>query len=198
MRSSEVDPLWRRHRGAALVVAMLAVGCSGSGPPAAEQPAAVPSAVECAAGPGMSAEAASSFEATRRAAESSPLYAALAARSPVTSCGVTSDGAKVTLDYAFKDGGALSFVRDPALEYSNQELRFGGPVGDDAVALLQRVERSSFAPDGCSIDWKEATFLPPASGISEAAYYGDVCNCQARVRRDGSAQLVGLTFRSAC
>lgn len=183
----------------AVAVSVLAAACST--PPAAEQRAtATAPAVECVPAPGAAApESATDVDETRRAAESSPLYAALAERAAVASCQVRVDSGQVTLEYAFAGGGALTFERNPTIEYSNQEVRVAGRSAGNAVELLQRVERSSFAPDGCGIDWADAVPVESASPeVTETAYYGDPCNCQARVRTDAAGNVTGLVFRSAC
>jgi hypothetical protein len=123
----------------------------------------------------------------------------LAERSAVASCRVRVDSGQVTLEYAFADGGALTFERNPTIEYSNQEARIARLSTDNALELLRRVERSSFAPDGCGIDWADAvTVESSAAGMTETAYYGETCNCQARVRTDASGSVTALVFRSAC
>jgi hypothetical protein len=112
---------------------------------------------------------------------------------------VRVDAGQVTLEYAFADGGALTFERNPAIEYSNQEIRIAGLSAGDAVALLRRVERSASEPEGCGIDWADAEPVESATpGMTETAYYGESCNCQARVRTDASKSVTGLVFRSAC
>jgi hypothetical protein len=187
--------------GPALAISILAVACAT--PPAAQQPAtATAPAVECVPPPGAVAvapESAQDVDEARRAAESGPLYAALAERSAVASCQVRVDSGQVTLEYTFAGGGALTFERNPTIEYSNQEVRVTGLSAGNAVELLQRVERSSFAPDGCGIDWADAVPVESAPpDITETAYYGDPCNCQARVRTDAAGNVIGLVFRSAC
>jgi hypothetical protein len=181
-----------------LAVSVLAVACSKE--PVAEERPTPARALDCA--PPAGAAAPQNGEAladVRSAAEGSPLYGALAARSTVASCRIISQsGSEVELEYTFVDGGALTFKRDPAIEYVNQEARFGSPSDDDGIELLRRVEQASFMPDGCGVDWKAAEPLASTAGVSENAFYGETCNCQARVRRDATGQLVQLVFRSAC
>ena len=192
-----------------LAIGMLAVVACAT-PPAAQQgetpstPAAEPRATaapaECVPEPGAAApESARVVDEARRAAEAGPLYAALAARAAVASCRVRVDSGQVTLEYAFAGGGALTFERNPTIEYSNQEVRLAGLSADNALELLRQVERSAAAPDGCGIDWADAVPVDSgAAGVTETAYYGEACNCQARVRTDASGNVTGLVFRSAC
>ena len=181
----------------ALTISALAVACST--PPAAQQRATAP-AVECVPASGAVApEGVEGVDEARRAAESGPLYAALTERAAVASCQVRVDAGQVTLEYTFADGGALTFERNPIIEYGNQEARVAGLSAVSAVELLRQVERSLSAPDGCGIDWQDATPVESAlPGVTETAYYGETCNCQARLRTDASGGVTGIVFRSAC
>ncbi len=201
----------RLAAGVWLALAVSVLGAACSMPPAAEQgatastaPAAqhgeTAKAAECVAPSGAVApESAKDVDEARRAAESGPLYTALAERSVVASCGVRVDSGQVTQEYAFAGGGALTFERNPTIEYSNQEVRNPGLSAGDAAELLKEVERLSFAPDGCGIDWADAQPVESGTaGVTETARYGEQCNCQARVRTDASGNVTGLMFRSAC
>jgi hypothetical protein len=68
------------------------------------------------------------------------------------------------------------------------------------VPILSGTERAAFGTSGCGIDWKTGESRPVAGepGASELVYRGDTCNCQARVQRNGSGEVVGLMLRSAC
>jgi hypothetical protein len=189
----------RRHRlHAALTGSLLAISCS-SGPVAEQQPPAPLAAIPCMPDTGSIApENTARVDEVRRAAESGPLYSALAAASRLRSCRVVSQSEEVALEFAFIDGGTLRFVRNQAIEYADQEARFGGPSDTNGLELLQRTEKASFSPDGCGIDWADATRGAPAGGVTESAFYGDVCSCQARVRTDPANRVVSLAFRSTC
>jgi hypothetical protein len=129
-----------------------------------------------------------------------PLYAALARQSSVASCRIGNDSSAVTLEYTFRDGGWLQARRDPRIEYNNQEARFAMPPAEDPVAMLTRAEQLAFVPDGCGIDWRTPETQPSGDDPSttETIYRGDVCNCQARVRKDTTGRVMRLLLRSAC
>lgn len=192
MRSSRVG---RRVAGVLLFAAALAAGCSA--PPGAEERATA-GAIDCSTAGITAANERGVVDEMRRAAESGPAYRALAAASPLRSCTATNRSGEIMLEYAFGDGGALAITRDPRIEYSNQDARFGSPAGSDVTALLREVERAAFSSDGCGIDWAKATPLESTGGATEQAYYGETCNCQARVRADASGKVIGFGFRSAC
>ena len=185
-----------RAPGALLIAAVLAPACSA--PPRAAEQTATAGAVECATSSITAANERGVVEEMRRAAESGPAYRALAAASPLRSCKAASQSGEIVLEYAFGNGAALTITRDPRIEYSNQDVRFGQAAPADVMPLLREVERAAFSPDGCGIDWTGATPLESTGGDSEKGYYGETCNCQARVRADASGRVMGFVFRSAC
>ena len=177
-----------------LLAATVASGC-GNAPGHAP---ASPASVDCAAQGVTAREDLAALADLRRAAEGGPLYQALALRARPGSCRTSSKSGELSLEYAFRDGGSLVVTRNPAIEYSNFDVRFGSAFRDDPIDLLRRAERSAFSPAGCGIDWSAASPSASGEGASETGYYGDVCNCQARIRRDTAGLVIGLTFRSAC
>jgi hypothetical protein len=179
-----------------LIAAAAASGCSN--PPRAAEQSAPSGAVECSTGGVNAASDRGIAEEMRRAVESGPAYRALAAASPPRSCTATNRSGEIVLEYSFGNGGSLVFTRDPRIEYSNQEVRFGSTPSADVIPLLREVERASFSPDGCGIDWADATPIESTDGVSETGYYGETCNCQARVRADRASKVVGFVFRSTC
>jgi hypothetical protein len=106
-------------------------------------------------------------------------------------------GGAIELKYRFRDGSELLAAVDRRIEYVNQEARWSGSFGGDPLELLRRAEREGYAPDGCGIDWQQAE-TESLADASERIFRGDVCNCQARIRRDRRDRVVALILRSAC
>jgi hypothetical protein len=136
----------------------------------------------------------------RRSVEKGPLYTVPAAAAGVASCHVRYDSAVIELEYRFKDGGWLHVKRDARIEYTEQEARFALSPAENPVTILAGAERAAFGPDGCGIDWRQAETQPAGDDPSatETVFRGDVCNCQARIRRDAAGRIVGLVLRSTC
>lgn len=68
------------------------------------------------------------------------------------------------------------------------------------MPILVRAECTAFGVNGCGINWQQTETLPVRDDTSttETIFRGDVCNCQARIRRDNAGHVVGLALRSAC
>jgi len=100
----------------------------------------------------------------------------------------------------FFDGALLRAKHDVHIEYFEQEVQFLLPPTEDPVAILARAERASFGPEGCGINWRrsEIQSVKDISGITEMVFRGEVCNCQARIRRDAANNVIGLMLRSVC
>ena len=145
-------------------------------------------------------EDAFALAALRRSTEMGPLYAALLAVSPLESCRVRSELNASTLTYRFAGGGSLRVTRDARIEYTEQEAQFVVPPLQAPAALLLRVERAEFGAAGCGIDWQRAERASPEvnAGAIDTVFRGDVCNCQARIRRNAAGHVVGLALRSTC
>lgn len=176
-----------------LLAAALASACSA---PLAEQKSAVPAVVACSAGTGQQADA-NAVTALRRSVEQGPLYT-IGAAAGVRECRVSAESGAITLDYAFGSGGSLRVKRDQRIEYTEQDARYTLPASEEPVSVLKRAERAAFGTQGCGIDWTRSESAPAKDGAAETVFRGDVCNCQARMRRDGAGHVVGLTLRSAC
>jgi hypothetical protein len=187
-----------RTGGCFLIAALLLTTCAT--PPAAEQTAAPAPRIDCTTDPALTPQDLEAGTLLRTTVEAGPLFGTAAAGTPAASCRIGSDAGAVTLDYTFGNGAAMRVRRDARIEYTSQEVRPAAPPTENAVAILTRTERSSFAPDGCGMDWAKpetaAATDEPAS--SDTIYRGDVCNCQARIRTDASGRIVSLVFRSAC
>ena len=136
----------------------------------------------------------------RRSVEMGPLYTIPAAAAGVASCRARYDSAVVELEYRFKTGGWLHVKHDARIEYTEQEARFALSPAENPVVILAGAERAAFGPNGCGIDWRQAETQPAGDDPSatETVFHGDMCNCQARIRRDAAGRIVGLLLRSAC
>ena len=175
----------------------LASSCSRPPEPARETPP--PGIVECVPAPSSTAPDSKTLTELRRAAEASPLFQAASARRALVSCEVTSQTSLLTLIFRFSDKTSFTIGRDPQIEYTSQEVAFAQPLADDASTILKRGEREAFGADGCGIDWSAAQTEPSADGVSsDRVFRGDVCQCQARIRRDRTGRVIGLLFRSTC
>jgi hypothetical protein len=132
--------------------------------------------------------------------EKGPLFTVPAAAEGVASCRVRYDAAVIDLDYRFKDGDWLHVKRDARIEYTDQEARFALSPKENAEAIRAGAERAAFGPNGCGIDWRQAETQPSVDDPSttESVFRGDVCNCQARIRRNAAGRVVGLMLRSTC
>lgn len=135
----------------------------------------------------------------RRSVEAGPLYA-IANATGLSTCRATFASGMMELEYGFRDGASLSVKRDESIEYGEQQVRFASPPAEDPVVVLTRAERAMFGADGCSIDWRqsETQRTDDGSGQVETVFRGEACNCQARIRRNVSGDVVGLALRSAC
>jgi hypothetical protein len=162
--------------------------------PAASQAPASAAAPDCGPDAGQDA-----LE-LQRTATAGPFYMVAAAKSAVASCRVSRASQVITLNYTFRDGTTLRVIRNPAIEYNNQELRLTTPLSEDPRPILTRAERASFGADGCGIDWtqKETQRASDDASATETIHVGDVCNCQARVRTDAAGRVTGLVIRSTC
>lgn len=138
--------------------------------------------------------------ALRHSVEKGPLYTIPAVAAGVASCHVRQESAVIVLEYRFKDGGWLHVKRDARIEYSEQEARFALSPAENPVTILAGAERVAFGHNGCGIDWRQAETQTAGDDPSatEAVFHGDMCNCQARVRRDAAGRIVGLMLRSTC
>jgi hypothetical protein len=149
--------------------------------------------------PGCEA-AASDAAAWRGSVERGPLYGTASRASRVAQCSLHQEPGVVELQYRFADGSRLRAKRDARIEYSEQELRLAAGAAVDAPSLLGQAERAAFGEAGCGIDWHrpETRSANDEPGATDAVFRGEVCNCQARVRRDAAGRVVGLALRSTC
>jgi hypothetical protein len=163
--------------------------------------AAAASTACVAAGAPLTAQQAREAAQWQAAVEQGPLYAAASASSPRAACELAHDAdGQLMLSYRFRDGNALRASHNAAIEYDEQSAHFEQPPAEDPLALLARAERAAFGDGGCGIAWKpdEVGAVDGQPGVTETVYRGDVCNCQARVRRGAQGQVLALLLRSAC
>ena len=146
------------------------------------------------------AQDAASIAELRRAVESGPFYQALAVQTAFAECRVRFEDGAAEIEYRFRDGSEVRLRRDERIEFSEQTLRFASALPQDPIALLRRAERATYGEKGCGIDWQtpEAYRAAGAANGREDVFYGDTCNCQARIGYDEARRAVGLTLRSAC
>jgi hypothetical protein len=198
MRSSESIEAPRRWlaSGGAGLFAMLLVACT-----------AVPATVagrllpDCAVA-GLQGEASrrTEFEALRRSVEGGALQRMAALPGPATCVGQVDADGSIHIDYRYADGSVLQVRRQSRIESTDFNLRFAQPRTGSVQDILVELERAAFGAAGCGIDWRRATTEPAgdASRSFDTVYRGEVCNCQARVRRDDQGRVVVLALRSAC
>src|SRR5262249_17727323 len=157
--------------------------------------------VDCTvSGTGVANQDANAVAKLRDAVERSPFYAVSAARLGVKACRASQDSDELTLEYTLRDGGWLRVTRQRRIEYSDQKVRFATPLAADPIKVWTDAERAAFRDQGCGITWRDARTQPAEDDATakEAIYYGDVCNCQGRVRTNAAGRVSGLVFRSAC
>jgi len=136
----------------------------------------------------------------QRNIKTSPLYTIPAANG-LASCRIRyQDDAVVVLEYQFKEGGWLHVKRDQRIEYTEQNASFTLPSNQKPEAVLAGAERSAFGDTGCGIAWREPETRPAenSNNLTETVFRGDVCNCQAVIRRQADGRVVGLMLKSAC
>ena len=171
-------------------------------PPAPGQTPAPPSTLVACVGADAAATPndVSALADLRRSVEAGPLYAAGVTASALVMCRVRLESGVMALEYEFRDGGWLHVKRDARIEYTEQEAHFASPPAEPPDALLARAQKAAFGVDGCGIDWRQPETLAVEgnSGAKDTVFRGDVCSCQARIRRDVGGRVVGLAFRSAC
>ncbi len=197
MRSSE--PTLQRVAAGVLLAAMLAA-CSGAGGRPDRVLSTSSVEPECEGLPSIDSDAAGKeLRTVVQGAKQAPLFAAAIARSGIASCQVTRDGSAFEVTYRARDGSSFRFRRDSAIESSEFEARFAAPPADEPRQLLARSEAGAFGPRGCGINWAKPGEAVRASGGGPATVYrGLACNCQGRVEREASGEIVGLVFSSAC
>ncbi|MDZ7591854.1 MAG: hypothetical protein U5L05_14500 [Rubrivivax sp.] len=198
MRSSESIEARRRWfaRGGAGLWAVLLAACT-----AVPAPGAGRLLPDCAVA-GLQGEASrrTEFEALRRSIEAGTLQRVAALPGPATCVGQVDAEGSIRIDYRYADGSVLQVLRQSRIESTEFNLRFAQPRTGPVQDILVELERAAFGAAGCGIDWQRATTEPAgdASRSVDTVYRGEVCNCQARVRRDDQGRVVLLALRSAC
>lgn len=202
MRSSELNRRGRRWRFALPALFALAAlpACMGTAPRSTT--ASPPSAASECAGTGTAASASQVADAAalRAATERGPLFATLQASSAIQACRVRVEPGTVEIDWRMHDGGWLRVARDSRIELYEQEARLAVPLNEEPTAWLRRAAVAAFGEGACGIDWRTSDTDPATDDrtASEQVFRGDVCNCQAQLRRDATQRVVGALLRRAC
>jgi hypothetical protein len=140
-------------------------------------------------------KAASDFQ---RVVEAGPLFAAAGGGSGVASCTMRRERSSVELRYRFRNGGSLRATRDASIEFVEQQAGLSAPLDEEPTLVLARAELWTFGEEGCGIDWSRRETMPAEGGAVDTVSRGNVCQCQARVRRDAQGRVMRLTISSAC
>lgn len=132
--------------------------------------------------------------------ENGSFYTIPAASAGVKECSIRDDSGVLRLEYRFKDNGWLRVIGDERIEYSMQEARYTLPSKDDAITILKHELHNWFGGVDCGIDWNkpEVTVAKDDAKAMDTVYWGEVCNCSARIRRDSSNRVMGLRISSVC
>lgn len=140
------------------------------------------------------------MQALQRMVENSLLYQQSASVAKLASCQIWYDAAVIMIKYQFHDGSWLYVKRDMRIEYTEHEAQFVFLSIGNPIETLADLEHQTFGPQGCGIDWQnsESQSMQENASITETIFYGDICNCQARIRRNTNGDVVGLLMRSAC
>jgi len=143
---------------------------------------------------------ADTMQALQRMVESSLLYQLSASTARIASCQIRYDTAVITIKYQFQDGSWLHVKRDMRIEYTEQEAQFVSPLIGNPIKILADLEHHTFGAQGCGIDWRhsESQLMQETASLTETIFYGDICNCQARIRQNANGDVVGLLIRSTC
>jgi hypothetical protein len=132
--------------------------------------------------------------------EKSLFYSIPAASAGVKECSIRDDSGILNLEYRFEDGGWLRVAGDDRIEYSMQESRYTLPSKDDAIVILKHELHNWFGGVDCGIDWNkpEVMVAKDDAKTMDTVYWGEVCNCSARIRHDSSNRVIGLRISSVC
>jgi hypothetical protein len=202
MRSSELNSQGR-HGWFALPAlwALFALGaCVGTTPISSTD--SPPLAIsDCARiGETASAQQVADAAALLAATERGPLFITLKAASSTQNCRVRFEPGTVEIYLRMTDGSWLRVARDSRIELYEEEARLAVPLSEEPTAWLRRAAVAAFGDGACGIDWRASEIEQAADDRSatEHVFRGDVCNCQARLRRDATKRVVGALLRRAC
>jgi len=139
-------------------------------------------------------------DALRAATERGPLFATLKAASSTQACRVRFEPGAVEIHWRMTDGGWLRVARDSRIELYEQEARLVVPLVEEPTAWLRQAAVAAFGEGACGIDWRTSEIEQTADDrmATEQVFRGDVCNCQARLRRDATMRVIGALLRRAC
>lgn len=179
--------------GAVLLLACWASACVGS-------EIASPIVNRCVAVGEISSASLTVFVEMQAAAEKGLFYSIPASSAGVKECSIQDNSGILKLEYKFKNGGWLSVVRDDESEYSMHEARYIFSSKDEPMFILKHELHDWFGGVECGIDWNKpkVEFASDDANAKETVYWGEVCNCSARIRRDSSNHVIGLKISSVC
>lgn len=199
LNSDGADMMQSMTRRLALSLLLLSMpACSK--PVSSAEPAKLKGVPHCTTGGRLTSQISAFAKEQQQVVESSPLYAIQASAASVSGCRISYKDKTMGLEYKFQDGGWFRLTLDPRIEYANREVRLASPLAEDPVAILKRAEHKVFGAKGCGIDWLKQETQPALDEKSaiETVFYGEVCNCQARIRRDADKRVIGLILRNTC
>lgn len=161
---------------------------------------ASPKVNQCAAVGKISAASLTVLAEMQAGIEKSLFYSIPAASVGIKECSIRDDSGVLQLEYRFKNSGWLRVVGDERIEYSMQEIRYIFPSTDEAMATLKHGLKDWFGGVDCGIDWSKPKVVVANDDASamETVYWGEVCNCSARIRRDSGNRVIGLRISSVC
>ncbi len=139
--------------------------------------------------------------ALQRNIETSPFYTIPASTAGLATCQVSFyPGGAIGLEYHFREGAWLQVKHDASIEYTEQYVRLNLTSKEQPEAILARAERAAFGVNGCGIAWhqSETQQAEDDRSVTETLFRGDICNCQARIRRNTFGHVVGFLLRSSC
>jgi hypothetical protein len=119
-------------------------------------------------------------------ARKSPLYALLKSKlGNPTACEATDNGSSLLVKFA--QGGSLTLIVDPKIEYSEEEATFptsGATVSrDEAVVALKNVANAMGAFPPPTIDWTQFEGPIPSGNVLKEEE-GDACNLKVHIHMD--------------
>ncbi|MBL8473265.1 MAG: hypothetical protein KF778_14495 [Rhodocyclaceae bacterium] len=185
----------RMHRHIAYCLGIFAVACAS--PP--DRAARTPSPACLFSTDVASPQDETAVKSVLGRVEQEPLYTIPAMSEGLAECDVRLDAGALRIEYRFRKGGWLHVEYDARIEYFNREASFTLPPGRNSLEVLAAAERVAFGASGCGIDWQNPESQPSdGQGVTETVFRGDVCNCQARIRRKPGDSATGWMLRSAC
>jgi hypothetical protein len=132
--------------------------------------------------------------------ENGRFYSIPTASAGVKECTIRDDSGVLQLEYKFRNNDWLRVIGDERIEYSMQEVRYTLPSKDDAITILKHELHNWFGGVDCGIDWNNPVVTVAKDDVKamDTVYWGEVCNCSARIRHDSGNRVIGLRISSVC